>query len=77
MAEFYQGAAQQQIGKGERSNVKFLTKTRVGSTTPTRATPKTEKSPTKQPLHMSPISSPKSIKDRLKNLSPIGPEQLK
>ena len=31
----------------------------------------------KQPLHKSPIRPPKSIKDKLKNLSPIRPEQPK
>ena len=75
--EFYQAPAQQQVGNGERSNVVVQTKTRVGSITPTRTTPKSAKSPTKQPLHKSPIRPLKSIKDRLKNLSPIRPEQLK
>ena len=40
-------------------------------------TPKSAKSPSKQPLHKSSICPPKIIKDRLKNLSPIRPEQLK
>ena len=46
-------------------------------TSPTRTTPKRVKSPSKQPLHKSLIRPPKNIKDRLKNLSPIRPEQLK
>ena len=75
--EFYQAPAQQQVANGERSNVLVQTKTHVGSITPTRTTPKSAKSPSKQPLHKSPIRPPKSIKDRLKNLSPIRPEQLK
>ena len=75
--EFYQAPAQQQVANGERSNVVGQTKTHVGSITPTRTTPKSAKSPSKQPLHKSPIRPPKSIKDRLKNLSPIRPEQLK
>ena len=74
--EFYQAPAQQQVGKGERSYVVVQTKTHIGSITPTRTTPKSAKSPSKQPLHKSPIRPPKSIKDRLKNLSPIRPEQL-
>ena len=74
--EFYLAPAQQQVGNGERSNV-VQTKKHVGSTTPTRTTPKSAKSPTNQPLDKSPIRPPKSIKDRLKNLSPIKPEQLK
>ena len=54
------------------------TKTHVGSTTPTRATPKSAKSPVKQPLHRAPICPTKSINDRVKkNFSPIRPEQLK
>ena len=61
----------------ERSNVVVPTTTHVGSITSTRTTPKSAKSPSKQPLHKSPIRPPKSIKDRLKNLSPIRPEQLK
>ena len=68
--EFYQASAQQQIGNGERSNVVVQTKTHVGSITPTRTTAKSAKSPSK-------ICPPKSIKDRLKNLSPIRLEQLK
>ena len=76
-AEFYQAPAQQQVANGERSNVVVQTKTHVGSITPTRTTSKSAKSPSKQPLHKSPIRPPKSIKDRLKNLSPIRPEQLK
>ena len=75
--EFYQAPAQQQVANGERSNVVVQTKTHVGSITSTRTTPKSAKSPSKQPLHKSPIRPPKSIKDRLKNLSPIRPEQLK
>ena len=75
--EFYQAPAQQQVANGERSNVVVQTKTHVVSITPTRTTPKSAKSPSKQPLHKSPIRPPKSIKDRLKNLSPIRPEQLK
>ena len=71
--EFYQAPAQQQVANGERSNVVVQTKTHVGSITPTRTTPKSAKSPSKQPLHKSPIRPPKSIKDRLKNLSPIRP----
>ena len=43
----------------------------VGPTTPTQTTPKSAKSSAKQPLHKSSIHLPKSIKDRLKNLSPI------
>ena len=74
--EFYQAPAQQQVPNGERSNVVVQTKTHVGSITPTRTTPKSAKSPSKQPLHKSPIGPPKSIKDRLKNLSPLS-EQLK
>ena len=38
---------------------------------------KSAKSPVRQPLHKSPIHPPKSIKDRLKNFSPIKPKQLK
>ena len=68
-AEFYQAPAQQQVGNGEISNVVVQTKTLVGSTTPTRTTPKNAKSPTKQPLHKSPIRPPKRLKDRLKNVS--------
>ena len=75
--KFYQTPAQQQFANGERSNVIVQTKTHVGSITPTRTTPKSAKSPSKQPLHKSPIRPPKCIKDRLKNLSPIRPEQLK
>ena len=75
--EFYQTPTQQQVANEERSNVVVRTKTHVGFITPTRTTPKSAKSPSKQPLHKSPIRPPKSIKDRLKNLSPIRPEQLK
>ena len=75
--EFCQAPAQQQVANGERSNVVVQTKTHVGSITPTRTTPKSAKSPSKQPLHKSPIRPSKSIKDRLKNLSPIRHEQLK
>ena len=64
--EFYQAPAQQQVANGERSNVVVQTKTHIGSITPTRTTPKSAKSPSKQPLHKSPIRPPKSIKDRLK-----------
>ena len=77
LVEFYQAPAQQQVVNEERSNVVVQTKTLVGSITPTRNTPKSAKSPSKQPLHKSLNSPPKSIKDRLKNLSPIRPEQLK
>ena len=76
-AEFLQAPAQRRVGNGERSNVVFQTKTYVGSTTPTRTTSKSAEFPTKQPLHKLPIRSPKSIKDRLKNLFPVKPEQLK
>ena len=62
---------------GKRYNVVVQTKTHVGSNTPTRTTPKSAKSSTKQPLHKSPFHPPKSIKDRLKNLSLIKAEQLK
>ena len=75
-AEFYQAPAQQQVGNGERFNVVVQTKTHIGSTIPPRSTPKSAKSPAKQLLHKSPIHPPKNIKDRLKNLSPIRPEQL-
>ena len=68
LAKFYQAPAQQQVANGERSNVVVQTKTHVGSITPTRTTPKSANSPSKQPLHKSPIRPPKSIKDRLKNL---------
>ena len=63
----------------ERFNVvvKKKTHTHIGSTAPTWTTPKSAKSPTKQLLHKSPIHPPKSIKNRLKKLSPIKPEQLK
>ena len=76
-AEFYQAPALQRVGNGERFNVIVQIKTHIGPTTPTQTTPKSAKSTTKQPLHKSPIRPPKSIKDRLKNLSPIKPEQLK
>ena len=72
-AEFYEASAQQQVANGERSNVVVQTKTPVGSITPIRNTTKNAK----QPLHKSPIRLPKSIKDRLKNLSTIRSEQLK
>ena len=75
--EFYQAPAQQQVGNGDRSNVVIQPKTHVGPTSPTRTTPKSVKFPVKQSLHKSLICPPKSIKDRLKNLSPIKPEQLK
>ena len=75
--EFYQAPAQQQVANGERSNVVVQTKTHIGSITPIRTTPKSAKSPSKQPLHKSPIRPPKSIKDSLKNMSPIRLEQLK
>ena len=74
LVEFYPAPAQQQVGNGERSSVVVQTETFVGSITPTRTTPKSAKSPPKQPLHKSPIPPPKSIKDRLKNLSPIRPD---
>ena len=57
-AEFYQAPVQQRIGNGERSNVLGQIKTHIGSTTQTRTTPKSTKSPTKQPLHKSPICPP-------------------
>ena len=76
-AEFYQAPAQQQVTNEKRSNVVVQTKTHVGSITPTQTTPKSAKSPSKQPLHKAPIRPPKSIKDRLKNLSPKRPERLK
>ena len=75
--EFYPAPAQQQVANEEKSNVVVQTKTHVGSITPTRTTPKSAKSLSKQPLHKSPIRPPKIIKDRLKNLSPKRPEQLK
>ena len=76
LVEFYQTPAQQQVGNWEISNLVVQTKTHVGSITLTRTT-KSAKSPsTKQPLYKSPICPPKSIKDRLKNLSPIRPDQL-
>ena len=71
--EFYQAPAQQQLANGERSNVVVQTKTHVGSITPTRTTPKSTKSPSKQPLHKSLIRPPQ----KALNLSPIRPEQLK
>ena len=77
LVEVYQASAQQQVGNGKRSNIVVQTKTLIGSITPTQTTPKSAKSPSKQSLHKSPIRLPKSIKDRLKNLSPIRPEQLK
>ena len=73
LAEFYQ--ALQRVGNGKRSNVEVWAKTHVGSTTPTRSTPKSAKSPTKLPKW--PTRLPKSIKNRVKNLSPIKPEQVK
>ena len=75
LVEFYQAPAQQWVENGERSNVVVQIKTYVGSITPKRTTRKSTKSPSKQPLHKSPIRLPKSIKDT-KNLSPIRPEQL-
>ena len=77
LVEFYQAPAQQQVANKERSNVVVQTKTHVGSNTPTWTTPKSAKSPSKQPLHKSSIRPSKSIKDRLKNLSPIRPERRK
>ena len=74
--EFYQAQAQQPVGNRERSNFVVQTKTDVGSTTPTRTTPRSEKSPTKQQLHKSRIRPPKIIKDRQKMYS-IRHEQLK
>ena len=50
-AEFYQAQPQQQVENGQRSSVVVQTKTHVGSITPTRTTPKSAKSPTKQSLH--------------------------
>ena len=76
-AEFYQAPAQQPVGNGKRSNFVVQIKTHVGCNTPTRTTHKNAKSPTKQPLHKLPICPANSIKDRLKKLSPIRPEQLK
>ena len=76
MDKFYQALAQQQVENGERSSVVVQTKTHVGSTTQPWTT-KSAKSPAKQPLHKSIIHPPKGIKDRLKNLSPIRPEQLR
>ena len=55
---------QKRVGNGERSNVIVQTKTHVWSTTPKRTTPKSAKSPTKQPLHKSPIRPPKSFCSR-------------
>ena len=75
--EFDQAPAKQQVGNGERVNVVVKTKTLVRSTILAWTTPKRAKSPAKQPLHKSPIRPPKSIKDRLKNFSPIKSEQLK
>ena len=77
LAEFYQAPTRQQFGNGQSSNVIVQIKTYVGPTTTTRTIPKSAKSPAKQLLHKSPIHPPKSIKDRLKNLSLIKPEQLK
>ena len=77
LAEFYQASAEQWAGNGRKSTVTVQTKTHTGPTTPTRTSPKSAKSPIKQLLHKSPIRPPKSIKDRLKDLSPIKPEQLK
>ena len=68
-AEFYQAPALQRVGSGKRSNVIVQTKTCVRSTAPTRTTPKSAKSPTKQPLHKSPIRPPKIIKDWQKLVS--------
>ena len=65
------------VENGEKSNVVVQTKKYVGPTTPSQTTPKSAKSPVKQPLRKSPIRPPKSIKDGLKNLSPIKPEKLK
>ena len=75
--EFYQAPAQQWVRNEEKSNVIVQTKTRVGSTTPTQTTSKSARSPTKQLLYKSPIHPLKCIKDRLRKLSPIKPEQLK
>ena len=75
---FYQAPAQQWVGNGKRFNVLVQAKTHVGSSTPTQTNPpKSVKSPTKQPLHKSPIRPPKSTKGKLKNLSPIKHEQHK
>ena len=74
--EFYQAPVQQQVANGEISTVVVQTKTDVECITPTW-TPKSAQSPSKQPLHKSPIRPPKSIKDRLNKLSPIRPKQLK
>ena len=63
LIEFYKAPAQQQVGNGDRSNVVVQTTTHIGSITPTRTTPKSAKSPSKQPFHKSLIYPPKSIKD--------------
>ena len=75
--EFYQTPTQQQVANGEESYVVVQTKIHVRSITPTQTTPKSAKSPSKQPLHKSPIRLRKSIKYRLEILFPITPEQLK
>ena len=75
-AEFYQTPAQERAGNMVRSNVAVQTKTHVGSTIPTWTT-KIAKSLMKQLLHKLPNCPPKSIKDRLKILSPIKSEQRK
>ena len=45
-AEFYQAPIQQWAGNGKRSNLVVQAKTHVVSTTPTRTTSKSVKSPT-------------------------------
>ena len=70
LAGFYCAPTQQQFGNGERPNVIVQTKTHIGSTSPTRTTSKSAKSPTEQPLHKLLIHPPKSIKDRLKPCLP-------
>ena len=77
-ADFYQALIQQFKNK-ERSNEIIQANTHIGSITPTWTTPfKSAKSPpTKQLLYKSPIRPPKTLKDRLKNVSIIKPAQLK
>ena len=75
--EVYQAPVQQWVRNGERSNKLVQVKTLIGSTTSTGTTPKSGKSPTKQLLHKSAIRSQKSVKDRIKILSPKKPAELK
>ena len=49
-SEFYQVPAQQWVGYGERPSVIVQAKTYIESTAPIQTTPKSAKSPTKQPL---------------------------